>query len=446
VAPKLLTSRIGRVLAAALGVLIASAMALAVPGSAGVVAKTRRMSLSSSGAQGNDSSFRASISADGRFVAFESRATNLVSGDTNGQQDVFVRDRKTGKTKRVSVSSSGAQGNDSSFEPSISADGRFVVFGSNATNLVGGDSNGQQDVFVRDLKTSKTKRVSVSSTGAQGNGQSFDPSISADGRLVAFASGATNLVGADTNGQDDIFVHDLKAHTTKRVSVSSSGVQGNSSSFSPSISAGGRFVAFTSNAANLVGGDSSGQEDVFVRDRKTGKTKRVSVSSSGAQGNGASFTPSLSATGRFVVYASVATNLVGADTNGFVDVFMRDRKTGKTKRVSVSSSGAQANGSSFLLDPLVVSTDGRFVAFISAATNLAGHDTNGVGDDFVRDLKHHTTKRVSVSSSGAQGNGFSVDPTITPDGHFVAFAAAATNLVGGDTNGFEDIFVRGPLR
>jgi Tol biopolymer transport system component len=437
--------RRSRILAPALFLLVAFVLALAAPSLAGA-ATTRRVSLSSAGTQANGHSLSPTISADGRFVAFASDATNLVGGDTNGARDIFVRDRQTGKTRRVSVSSAGAEGNGSSNGLSISADGRFVAFQSNATNLVSGDTNGFADIFVRDLKTNQTRRVSKSSSGVQGNDYSYEPSISADGRVVAFYSDATNLVGGDTNGARDVFVRDLKTNQTRRVSKSSAGVQGNDVSSTPSISADGRLVAFTSNATNLVGGDTNGVTDIFVRNLETNKTKRVSVSSAGAQANDYSnYFPSISTDGRFVAFGSHASNLVPGDTNAFGDVFLRDRRTNRTTRVSIGSSGAQGNGSSFLIDPPVIAADGRFVAFISNATNLVGGTTTGE-QDFLRDRRAHKTRLLNVSSSGVRGNGGSYDPALTPDGRFVAFPSNASNLVGGDTNGFADIFVRGPLR
>ena len=254
----------GRVGFAGLVLTLAVALAATSPGLVGS-AKTKRVSLSSAGAEGNRGSSFPSISADGHFVAFESSASNLVGGDTNDFGDVFVRNRWSGKTKRVSVSSAGAQGNLGSARASISAGGRFVAFEAAAWNLVGGDTNGESDVFVRDRRTGKTRRVSVSSAGAEGNGGSSRASISADGRFVAFYSFASNLVGGDTNGSFDVFVRNRWTGKTKRVSVSSAGAEGNNDSFSPSISADGRFVAFHSFASNLVGGDTNGFGDVFVR-------------------------------------------------------------------------------------------------------------------------------------------------------------------------------------
>ena len=171
---------------------------------------TVRVAVDSAGAQGNSGSFVPSLSANGRVVAFASGATNLVAGDTNAATDIFVHDLKTGQTVRVAVDSAGGQGNDSSFVPSLSANGRVVAFASDATTLVTGDTNGNRDVFVHDLTTGQTVRVSVDSAGIEGNGDSFSPSLSANERLVAFDSFATNLVPGDTNGAEDIFVHDFR--------------------------------------------------------------------------------------------------------------------------------------------------------------------------------------------------------------------------------------------
>jgi tricorn protease-like protein len=418
--------------------------ALALDASA-VTTRTTRVNVSSNGTETDETSNSPSISADGRFVAFQSYATNLVGGDTNGTFDVFVHDRETGRTKRVSVSSAGTQGNSNSYAASISANGRFVAFQSYATNLVGGDTNSYADVFVFDRETGKTKRISVSSAGVEGNEVSASPKISADGRFVAFQSYATNLVGGDTNGYADVFVFDRETGKTKRVSVSSAGAEGNDESGHPSISANGRFVAFQSGASDLVGFDMNGVYDVFVNDRETGRTKRVSVSSAGTEGNAGSYWPSISADGRYVTVYSDASNLVAGDTNAFADVFVNDRETGKTKRVSVSSAGTEGNDGSY--DPCI-SADGRFVAFSADATNLvAGDEDKGASDIFVHDRETGKTTLVSVSSDGTMGNAGSFAPVISAGGRFVAFESSATNLVGDDdTNATRDIFVRGPLR
>ncbi len=428
------------VLAASLALLLAGPVSAATP-------STERVSVSSSGEQGNQESWSPSISADGRFVAFMSFATDLVAGDTNGADDTFVRDRKRGTTELVSVSTAGEHGNGDAFPaygPSISADGRFVAFQSRASNLVAGDTNGTYDIFVRDRSAGTTERVSVSSGGVEGDHWSGGPSITPDGRLVAFESLATSLVAGDANLTRDIFVRDRSSGTTELVSVSTAGEQANGDSGDPAISADGRFVAFTSGASNLVAGDTNGTWDIFVGDRKRGTTRRVSVSSAGRQVNGRSWSPAISADGRFVAFFSSSSNLVAHDTNpGRYDVFVRDRRKGTTERVSVSSAGRQANSQS--RDPSI-SADGRFVAYDSWASNLVPGDTNGTWDAFVRDRKRGTTRRVSVSSAGRQGDGDAGIPSISADGRIVAFWSRATNLVAHDTNQSADVFVRGPLR
>ncbi len=402
---------------------------------------TSRVSVDSGGVQGDNFSHEPSISSDGRYVAFYSAASNLVGGDTNGAFDIFVHDSQSGLTERVSVDSGGAQANFSSLLPSISADGRYVAFYSHASNLVGGDTNDVEDVFVHDRESGTTERVSVDSGGAQGIRDSDDPSISADGRYVAFESYAANLVGGDTNDAQDIFVHDRQSGTTERVSIASVGAQGNSESYSPSIAADGRCVAFHSRATNLVPSDTNNSMDVFIHDRQSGITERVSVDSVGAQANWGGYYPSISADGVYVAFESYATNLVGGDTNGNWDIFVRDRQSGTTERVSVASGGAQGDFDSI---DASVSTDARYVAFASRATNLVSGDTNGFRDIFVHDRLSGTTERVSVSSGGTQVTGTSGSDglSISGSGRYVAFESYASDLVTGDTNGWSDIFLR----
>ena len=399
---------------------------------------TTRVSVSSAGRQGNDYSRHPSISARGRYIAFLSVATNLVVGDTNGAADVFVHDRLSGRTSRVSADSTGQQGNADSVAPAISASGRFVAFESLASNLVAGDTNGVRDVFVHNRRTGVITRLSVDSTGRQGNRKSTRPAISVTGHFVAFESFASNLVGGDTNGVQDVFVHDPITGRTNRVSVDSTGHQGNGDSFGPVISAAGRFIAFASFAANLVAGDTNGVLDVFVHDRHTGITTRVSVDSAGGQGNGHSFDPAISANGRFVSFLSAASNLVLDDTNGIIDIFVHDRSTGGTTRVSVDSAGGQGNDHS--RHPSICGK-GRFIAFHSAASNLVEGDTNAVLDVFVHDRSTGVIRRVSVDTDGHQGNFSSLDPAISARGCFVAFESFASNLVLGDTNDDTDVFV-----
>ncbi len=430
----------GIVVPLALVVLVISATL----GSAATGVKTRRVSLSSAEQEGDGASRSASVSGDGRFVAFASEATNLVNGDTNGQQDIFVRDRKHGTTTRVSVSSSGRQANDSSFAASISPNGRFVAFISFATNLVRRDTNGVADVFVHDLATGRTIRASVSSSGRQANGATSYVAISGGGRFVAFESSASNLVRGDENGVDDAFVHDLTTGGTTRVSVRSNGREGNGASGYPGISANGRFVAFWSEATNLVRGDTNGYGDDFVHDLKTGRTVRVSVSSAGKQGDAdvTADQPRLSADGRFVAFASYAENLVRGDDNGVADVFVHDLASGRTRRVSVGSTGVQADASCFVPS---ISADGRYVAFISDATTLAT-DATPFGDVFVHDRATGRTRLASLNTAGDQANNHASDPWLSADGRFVVFHSLATNLAGVDANAADDVFIRGPLR
>ncbi len=407
-------------------------------GSAGAV--TLRVSVGPSGAQANRHSSGPSISADGRYVAFTSAASNLVAGDTNDRWDVFVRDRVSHVTRLMSVGPGGARADRKSTDPAISADGRYVAFTSRASNLVAGDTNDHLDVFVRDRVAHVTRRVSVGAGSAQANGKSFTPGISADGRYVAFTSQASNLVAGDTNDHQDVFVRDRVAHVTRLVSVSAGGDRPNANSFWPSISEDGRYVAFSSRASNLVAGDTNNHPDVFVRDRMAQVTERVSVGPGGRQADQSDLGGlAISADGRYVVFESEASNLVAGDTNDHWDVFVRDRVARVTRRVSVSSGGAQTNRDSYTSS---ISADGRYVAFLSQASNLVAGDTNDHWDVFVRDRVARVTRRVSVSSGGAQANSDSYSTSISADGRYVAFDSWASNLVPRDTNHDVDVFVR----
>lgn len=411
----------------------------------------RRVSVDSSETEATNSSVTPGVSSDGRYVVFASFANNLVSVDTNSSSDIFIRDTQTGTTTRVSVSTAGVQANGNSSEPVISADGRYVVFQSVATSLIGAgnDTNNRSDVFVHDTQTNTTTRVSVSDSEAQANSSSTLPDISDDGRYIAFKSSATNLVGAsvDTNSSSDIFIRDTQTGTTTRVSVDSSEAQAAGSSDVPRISGNGRYVAFISVATNLIGAgnDTNGAQDIFVRDTQAGTTARVSVSNSGAQSNKDSYAPSISVDGRYVAFYSSATNLLsaGSDTNDVNDIFVRDTQLGSTTRVSVSNSGNQVNRTSY--EPRI-SADGRYVVFQSEATNLLSTtDTNNWTDVFVRDTQANTTIRVNVNNSGAVGTGSGFSATanigISADGRYVVFNSNAASLApGGDTNGSDDVF------
>ncbi|MCJ2032830.1 Hint domain-containing protein [Methylobacterium sp. J-068] len=400
-------------------------------------------STAADGTQGNGNSATtitgSQVSADGRYVVFTSVATNLVTGDANSQQDIFLKDLLTGAVTLVSVASSGTQGNSSSTNPSISADGRYVAFTSNATNLVAGDTNGTSDIFVRDLTAGTTTRVSVASDGTQGSSSSTAAAISADGTHVVFQSNAGNLVAGDTNNASDIFVRNLTAGTTTRVSVASDGTQAAGASTTASISADGTRVAFQSNAANLVSGDTNGTTDIFVRDLTASTTTRVSVANDGSQATSSSSTAVISGDGTHVAFASAASNLVSGDTNGTTDVFVRDLTASTTTRVSVASDGSQTSTGSSIAPS--ISADGTRVTFSSTATNLVAGDTNGTTDVFVRDLTAGTTNRVSVASDGSEATGSSTNSSISSNGSRVAFTSTATDLVANDTNGVADVFV-----
>jgi hypothetical protein len=419
---------------------------------------TSRVSVSSDGLEGNSDSESPSISADGRFVVYSSLADNLVENDNNDLTDIFIHDRDSGETNLVTTSWDGLSANSLSFSPDISLNGRYVAFDSYATNLVNGDTNDTSDIFVYDNVEKTITRVSVSSLGYQSDKSSSSPSISADGRYVAFDSYATNLVIGDSNVEcyyftspnptncPDIFVHDRTTGTTIRVSVNSDGVQGNGYSYSPDISSDGQLIVFESRATNLVGDEylECNQPiwgnciDIFVHDQVTGITKRVSVSSDGVQGNDGSYSPSMSSDGRYVAFSSDANNLVSDDTNGVQDVFVHDLETKETKRVSISTDGFQGNDWS---GSPRISADGRYVAFSSNASNLVAGDNNNRDDIFVHDIDTGVTSLISVSTEGVQGNDWSGSPAISNNGRHVAYGSEATNLVSGDTNGMSDVFM-----
>ncbi|GAB5451655.1 MAG: hypothetical protein Hals2KO_19830 [Halioglobus sp.] len=404
---------------------------------------TQLVSVDNAKQQGNSISQDSSVSADGRYIAFESVADNLVAGDTNGTRDVFVRDVVSRVTERVSVSSAGGEGSDSSEDASISADGRFVAFSSESSDLVANDTNGMSDIFVRDRQTGTTTRVSVDSVGDQGNAASRRPEISGDGNWVVFRSAANNLVPMDNNNRWDTFLHNRITGVTTRVSVDSLGAEGNSDSLLNDITSDGTLIAFSSFATNLVSSDTNAASDVFVHNRVTGTTTRVSVDSSAMQANQSSSDPAISADGRYVVFHSMATNLVAGDSNNLEDVFVHDLQTGATTRVNLDENGNQSlvfprHGTSS------VSGDGRYIAF-STTEDFASSDVNGVADVYIRDQVAGRTFLGSLSAAGAQtnhGNGISQNPYLSEDGRYVAFESGATNLVPGDNNGELDVFIR----
>lgn len=350
-------------------VCIAAGVAAAAPAATGPSGKAVDAPFPS-----NQPAYVPSISADGRYVAYTAFGTNIAENDTNGVADVFVADRATGVQVRVSVATGGAQANEDSRAASISADGNLVAFESSAGNLVGGDTNGARDVFVRNLAAGTTVRASTSAAGAQGGGDSRTPSISASGRYVAFASDA-GLLGAGAPGET--LVKDLQSGALLRAAPAGVVPNDRGADF-PQVSDDGRYVAFSSRASNLVPGDGNGREDVFVYELATGSVVRVSAAA-GAEGNGDSVNPSISGDGRYVVFQSAASNLVAGDGNGVEDVFRWDRTNGSLQRLSVGAAGQEATARSY--KPWV-SRDGAFVSFYSRAA-LVGDDGNGDDDVYL---------------------------------------------------------------
>jgi Tol biopolymer transport system component len=405
------------------------------------------------GAVGNDASAGPSVSGNGRFVTFQSRADNLSDEDNDAVINVYVRDLEAGTTTLVSRASgpSGPAANGDSGHATISTDGRFVAFHSSATNLSANDVNGSTDVFVRDLQAGTTTLVSRASgpAGAPSEDTSGEPSISADGRLVAFESNGRNLSDEDAPGAIDVFVRDLQANTTTLVSRASATATGDgpvadAPSSAASISADGRFVAFESGARNLSDDDRDATGDVFVRDLQARTTTLVSRASDAAGGAAADQTamwPSISGDGRVVAFASDAANLDENNLN-VKDIFVRDMNAGTTRLVSRASgpAGTPSDGTSVLPS---ISANGRVIAFESEANTLSDASTPGE-HIYVRDRLENLTALVSRASgaAGAAGDGESFDAALSGDGGLIAFDSVARNLSGEDSDAFSDVFAR----
>lgn len=406
----------------------------------GQPASTYRVSVSNRGEEANDYSNRHDVSGDGKVVAFRSFADNLVSGDGNETYDVFARDVEAGVTTLISSSSEGVAGNLGSLAPALSRNGRFIAFQSDATNLVEGDRNNTSDIFLHDRLSGETIRVSIASDGGEGNAISWGPSLSSDGRLIFFLSDASNLTTDDANGSmTDLFFHDRLTRKTSRLPLGPEGIGPDSLIRGGSVSDDGLRVAFNTDASNLVEGDTNGISDCFLHDRQTGETTRISLNSSGEEGNGACQRARISGDGRFVVFDSDASNLVESDSNGVLDIFVHEIRTGETTRISIASSGEEANSWS---RNAVLSYDGRFASYFSEASNLVADDTNGSTDVVRFDRFTGETIRLSVSSEDQEGDLSSGYPHISDDGGRVIFQSNSTNLIEDDTNGVLDIYLR----
>jgi TolB protein len=375
-----------------------------------------------------------SISADGTRVAFASLASNLVPGDSGEWIDVFVHDRLTGSTKRITAAADGAEGDGSSFSPAISADGRYVAFDSYAANLSLGDTNGASDVFLHDLFSGSTVRVSSTIPGGPPAGHSEFPSISSDGRYVAFESTAPDLVVHDSNGFGDVFVWDRMTGRTRRVSLNSApaGISGQAELGSglPSISADGSVVAFVSADANY-------RHDVYIRDLRHGRTTRASIGTHGQESHADASAPVLSADGRHVAF-HVAWPLVPEDADWTRDVYVRDLDRKLTVLASTPAQ-AGADGDAPSYNP-VLSADGGYVAFTSFAPLVPG-DLNQVQEVYLREMVTGRLSRVAVNVAGTPASGSSYGAAITADARTIAFGSSAANLVPFDNNHADDVFV-----
>lgn len=417
----MLMTRAGRSTVAGTVLVVAAGVAVAVAAPAYAAGATTRVSSSSAGVAGNEVSEAPWVTADGRYVTFSSSAANLVPGDTNFAEDAFVRDRQTGTTERVSIATDGTQGQYPSVRPRVSADGRYVVFDSFSTNLVPGDTNGLTDLFLRDRLARTTVRISVSATGQQASGSSYWASISPDARYVAYTSDAPDLVPGDTNGYADVFLLDRRTGGVTLVSRSAAGVPGNGNSQTPVVSADGRYVAFESQASNLVAGDTNDSPDVFVRDMTTGAVRRVSVTNSGKQFGGGGSTGdgvdmSMSADGRYVTF-------VGQATNALARLYVRDRTANTTRLVSAGTDGRPGNYGTYEGS---ISPNGRYVAFNTGSTNIVP-GSPPYFNSYVRDLATVTTTLASVTWTGAPITESTGELAMSNAG--VCFQSYASNVV-----------------
>jgi hypothetical protein len=430
-----------------------AALAVALVGSVATAAspKTKLANQSTGGVQAtDDDSIHPDITGGGRHVVFDTGDDDMVGGDGNDDKDVFIRDFKNGTTKLVSVAFGGGVGNKNSERPTISTSGQFVAYTSEATDLIAGGTNGKWHIFVRNRWGGKTELLSQSNGHVQGNDTSDDPSISGNGRWVAFESRAGNLVGKDTKGVKQIYLYDRKNDRIQLVSRNNGGAAGNGGSEEPSVSKDGRFVAYNSVATNLTPKNTKGFEQVYRYDRIKKKNVLLSRNKAGRPGNGDSDNPAISGDGKKAVYNSNAKNLLGAgkDTNKAADAYMRNFGTGKTTRVSLNWKGRQLNSGGVVnkfSDP-DISLNGRWVAFESSASNaVKGGSGSGFDQIYARNLLTGTVKLISKRAS--KGNAESDQPILNTNGKFVAFETAATNLIaGGDANAsIGDVLRRGPI-
>lgn len=393
------------------------------------------VSVNAAGQQQNGFSALPAVSGDGRYVVFNSTSSNLVPGYSSTGSLIFRKDLVTGAVVVVSLNPSNVKENQTSSNPFITDDGRFVVFSSSSTNWGVTDSNGVSDIYRKDMATGDVVRASASATDAQANAASFSPAATGDGRYVFFTSSASNLVADDTNGFDDVFRKDLATGEVLRISLGAGGVQGNGDSTTPSIASDGRYVFFRSSATNLVAGDTNGVPDLFRVDMQTGTILRVNTSAAGAQADATTFgRAEVSPDGRYAAFYSMASNLVAGDANGKYDVFVKDLLTGAVAVATSSSAGVLGNANSFAPR---ISASGRYVTFYSSATNLVPDDSNALDDVFRKDLWTGELLRVSTNSSGGQGNSNNRDPSFVGENSIV-YTGGSNELVPSDLNANTD--------
>jgi WD40 repeat protein len=431
------------------GVLLVGVVALAaVAFGRGGGPTTKLVSRNSNGdPAANGGSFADGITPNGRWVAFNSYADNLpgTAGGTINQ--VYVRDRKTGKTILVSRSNNGnAPGNDGSYDSGISNNGRFVAFESTATNLPGSLGPTYYQVYIRDLKNKTTKLVSRLSGGDPASGgDSTDVSISGSGQLVAFESDATNLPGT-LSPDDQVYLRNTKSQKTSLVSKTSGGSPANDDSEDPAITPNGNIVAFESEGSNLPGAIGNNDDEAYVRDLRGGRTILVSRNSAGDPANDDTEDTSVSSNGRFVEFESYATNLPGSLGPTYTQVYLRDRKQDKTQLISRKSNGDAATGG--YSDNGSTSADGRFVLFESEATNLPGTNAGNFYQVFLRDRQNDNTKLVSKSNSGDPADSDSYvngrNNLLSKDPRFAAFYSYSSNLPGALGPTYAQAYIRGP--
>lgn len=424
-------------IATRLALLAAVTAAVLIAGSPGAASTPalRRVSVSSDGSDPYGDSSWPSLSADGRFVAFQSDASNLVPMDTNNSQDIFVYDRFEGSTKRVSVASGGTEANGGSWSPKISADGRYVAFISGATNL---DPIMVSGAFVHDRLTGQTELVSVRTDGAPGQYPVHEIDLSVNGRFVAMSSsGLTPDVSRDAW---DIYLRDLESGTTTLASRTPDGSLFQAPSGSPSLSGDGRILVFTAGNFVPTTPPPNSIPGLYLYDLVGGGTSYVFLAD-GEPALSYGTSPGISDDGRYVSFLGRAVGSPSDAIDPWNDVFVYDRETMTVEKVSLSVSGGDPGGAA---SSAAISANGRYVTYSSDAPDLIESDTNACADVFVWDSLTEEATRVSVAIDGGNANDLSRMPTISADGQYVAFESWARNLVADDHNGDLDVFLAGP--